>query len=77
MLSSSRARSPRWVDRYPSTWTRIDNAQKKETAKDRVEDQKAVDKALLATIKKEAHLTDYLRSTFTLRHSDRPHAMVF
>ncbi|ORY09692.1 60S ribosomal protein L6-B [Clohesyomyces aquaticus] len=51
--------------------------EKKETAKNRVEDQKTVDKALLATIKKEAHLIDYLSSTFTLRSSDRPHAMVF
>ncbi|KAF2263345.1 60S ribosomal protein L6-B [Lojkania enalia] len=51
--------------------------EKKEASKDRVEDQKAVDKALLATIKKEAHLVDYLSSTFSLRKSDRPHAMVF
>ncbi|KAF2129540.1 60S ribosomal protein-like protein L6 [Dothidotthia symphoricarpi CBS 119687] len=51
--------------------------EKKETAKDRVEDQKAVDKALLATIKKEAHLADYLGASFSLRSSDRPHQMVF
>jgi large subunit ribosomal protein L6e len=51
--------------------------QKKETSKDRVEDQKAVDKALLSTIKKEAHLFDYLNSSFSLRSSDRPHQMVF
>ncbi|KAF2451339.1 60S ribosomal protein L6-B [Karstenula rhodostoma CBS 690.94] len=51
--------------------------EKKETSKDRVADQKAVDKALLATIKKEAHLVDYLSSTFSLRSSDRPHAMAF
>ncbi|KAF1955697.1 60S ribosomal protein L6-B [Byssothecium circinans] len=51
--------------------------QKKETSKDRVEDQKAVDKALLANIKKEAHLVDYLSSSFSLRKTDRPHAMVF
>lgn len=50
---------------------------KKETAKDRVEDQKAVDKALLAALKKEAHLIDYLSATFSLRSTDRPHAMVF
>jgi len=42
-----------------------------------VEDQKAVDKALLANIKKEAHLIDYLGSSFSLRSTDRPHAMVF
>ncbi|KAF2205494.1 60S ribosomal protein L6-B [Delitschia confertaspora ATCC 74209] len=51
--------------------------EKKETSQDRVADQKAVDKALLATIKKEAHLVDYLSATFSLRKSDRPHAMVF
>ncbi|KAJ4989153.1 60s ribosomal protein l6 [Stagonosporopsis vannaccii] len=51
--------------------------QKKETSKDRVEDQKAVDKALLANIKKEAHLVDYLASSFSLRTSDRPHQMQF
>jgi len=51
--------------------------EKKEVSKDRVADQKAVDKALLAAIKKEAHLLDYMRSTFSLRSSDRPHAMVF
>ncbi|KAF2645396.1 60S ribosomal protein L6-B [Massarina eburnea CBS 473.64] len=54
-----------------------DKPQKKETSKDRVEDQKAVDKAILANIKKEAHLIDYLSSTFSLRKTDRPHAMVF
>ena len=51
--------------------------EKKETAKDRVEDQKKIDKALIATIKKEAHLIDYLSSSFSLRKTDRPHAMVF
>ncbi|OAL54429.1 60S ribosomal protein-like protein L6 [Pyrenochaeta sp. DS3sAY3a] len=51
--------------------------EKKETSKDRVADQKAVDKALLATIKKEAHLIDYLGASFSLRSSDRPHQMVF
>ncbi|KAH7116079.1 60S ribosomal protein-like protein L6 [Dendryphion nanum] len=51
--------------------------EKNEVAKDRVADQKAVDKALLATIKKEAHLSDYLASSFSLRSSDRPHLMVF
>ncbi|OAL04164.1 hypothetical protein IQ06DRAFT_215736 [Phaeosphaeriaceae sp. SRC1lsM3a] len=51
--------------------------EKKETSKDRIEDQKSVDKALLATIKKEAHLADYLSASFSLRSSDRPHQMVF
>ncbi|KAF2682050.1 60S ribosomal protein L6-B [Lentithecium fluviatile CBS 122367] len=51
--------------------------EKKETSKDRVADQKSIDKALIATIKKEAHLVDYLSSSFSLRKTDRPHAMVF
>ncbi|KAF2873734.1 60S ribosomal protein L6-B [Massariosphaeria phaeospora] len=51
--------------------------EKKETSKDRVDDQKSVDKALLATIKKEAHLIDYLSSNFSLNSSDRPHLMAF
>jgi large subunit ribosomal protein L6e len=42
-----------------------------------VEDQKSVDKSILAAITKEAHLVDYLSATFSLRKSDRPHAMVF
>ena len=49
--------------------------QKKEIGSDRANDQKAVDKALLATIKKEPHLMEYLGSTFSLRKGDRPHEM--
>lgn len=52
-------------------------AQKKEVGKDRAEDQKKVDKALLSSIKKEPMLQSYLASTFSLRHGDRPHEMVF
>ncbi|KAK4694407.1 large subunit ribosomal protein L6e, partial [Lecanoromycetidae sp. Uapishka_2] len=49
--------------------------EKKKPASGRVEDQKAVDKALLTTIKKEPHLIEYLASTFSLRKGDRPHEM--
>ena len=42
---------------------------------DRANDQKAVDKALLTTIKKEPHLMEYLGSAFSLRKGDRPHEM--
>lgn len=49
--------------------------QKKEISSDRANDQKAVDKALLASIKKEPHLMEYLGSTFSLRKGDRPHEM--
>ena len=52
-------------------------AQKKEVASQRAEDQKKVDKALLASIKKEPMLMSYLGSTFSLRKGDRPHEMVF
>lgn len=51
--------------------------QKKEVAGDRAEDQKKVDKALLATIKKEPLLQGYLSTNFSLRKGDRPHEMVF
>jgi len=51
--------------------------EKKEVSKDRADDQKKVDKALLATIKKEQMLSSYLASTFSLRKGDRPHEMVF
>lgn len=43
----------------------------------RVEDQKKVDKALLANIKKEPMLMSYLGSSFSLRKGDKPHEMVF
>jgi len=48
---------------------------KKKVTSARASDQKAVDKALLATIKKEPHLIEYLGSTFSLRKGDRPHEM--
>jgi len=51
--------------------------EKKETAKDRVADQKAIDKALLATLKKDADMIGYLSANFSLRTSDRPHQMTF
>jgi large subunit ribosomal protein L6e len=50
---------------------------KKEVSSVRAEDQKAVDKALLSTIKKDPLLQGYLSSTFSLRKGDRPHEMVF
>ncbi|QIX01742.1 hypothetical protein AMS68_007259 [Peltaster fructicola] len=51
--------------------------EKKEVNKTRAEDQKSVDKALLAAIKKEPFLSSYLASNFSLRTGDRPHEMVF
>lgn len=51
--------------------------QKKQIASERAEDQKAVDKALLTTIKKTPFLLSYLHSTFSLRNGDKPHEMVF
>ncbi|KAI4162054.1 MAG: hypothetical protein LQ342_004366 [Letrouitia transgressa] len=49
--------------------------EKKKVASARASDQKAVDKALLTNIKKEEHLLDYLRSSFSLRKGDKPHEM--
>ena len=41
-------------------------------------DQKAIDKALLATIKKaDAHMTSYLASSFSLRKGEKPHEMLW
>lgn len=51
--------------------------QKKQVASDRAEDQKAVDKALLANIKKIPMMLSYLHSSFSLRNGDRPHEMKF
>jgi len=51
--------------------------EKKKPSSSRAADQKAIDKALLATIKKESLLTAYLSSSFSLRKGDRPHEMVW
>ncbi|KAI9814414.1 MAG: hypothetical protein M1827_003270 [Pycnora praestabilis] len=49
--------------------------EKKKPSSARASDQKAVDKALLATIKKEPHLIQYLGSNFSLRKGEKPHLM--
>ncbi|KAH7396631.1 ribosomal protein L6e-domain-containing protein [Phaeosphaeria sp. MPI-PUGE-AT-0046c] len=51
--------------------------QKKDTDPQRIEDQKKVDKALMATIRKEPDLESYLGASFSLRGNERPHEMVF
>lgn len=51
--------------------------QKKQPSSSRAADQKAVDKAILSTIKKEPFLVSYLASTFSLRKGDRPHEMAW
>lgn len=50
---------------------------KKEVSADRLADQKTVDSALLAEIKKTPLLKQYLASTFTLKKGDRPHLLKF
>jgi large subunit ribosomal protein L6e len=45
--------------------------------KSRVVDQKTIDKAIVAAVKKQNMLESYLRSSFSLRHGQRPHEMVF
>jgi large subunit ribosomal protein L6e len=50
---------------------------KKEIDPQRIEDQKSVDKALMASIKRTPDLQDYLGASFSLRGSERPHEMVF
>jgi len=49
--------------------------QKKEVNSSRVADQKAIDKTLLANIKKVDMLASYLSSSFSLRKGDKPHEM--
>ena len=49
--------------------------QKKQPSSNRANDQKTVDKTLLANIKKEPYLVNYLSSSFSLRKGDRPHEM--
>lgn len=53
------------------------NPQAKKVASGRAEDQKSVDRAILANLKKEPFLISYLGSTFSLRKGDKPHEMVF
>ncbi|KAH0434390.1 60S ribosomal protein L6-B [Colletotrichum kahawae] len=51
--------------------------QKKEVNSSRAADQKAVDKALIASIKKVEFLPSYLASSFSLRKGDKPHEMTW
>ncbi|ROT37358.1 hypothetical protein SODALDRAFT_361063 [Sodiomyces alkalinus F11] len=48
---------------------------KKEVSSSRAADQKAIDKALLANIKKVDMLAAYLATSFSLRKGDKPHEM--
>jgi len=50
---------------------------KKETDPQRIEDQKKVDKAIMANIRKVPDLESYLGATFSLRGDEKPHEMVF
>lgn len=52
-----------------------EKAQKKELSSTRSADQKAIDKALIASIKKVDLLPSYLASSFSLRKGDKPHEM--
>ncbi|KAF2001921.1 hypothetical protein P154DRAFT_432032 [Amniculicola lignicola CBS 123094] len=52
-------------------------AQKKETDPQRIEDQKKIDKAIMANIRKVQDLEAYLSSSFSLRSGEKPHQMVF
>ena len=62
-------RGPGTLEARPNTF------QKKMPSSTRASDQKSVDKALIANIKKEAFLINYLASSFSLRKGDRPHEM--
>ncbi|KAL1980909.1 hypothetical protein VTN96DRAFT_3329 [Rasamsonia emersonii] len=49
--------------------------EKKKVTSARAADQKAIDQALLANIKKEQFLASYLATSFSLRNGDKPHEM--
>jgi len=51
--------------------------QKKKINSSRAADQKTIDKAVLANIKKVDMLASYLASSFSLRKGDKPHEMVW
>ncbi|QDS72521.1 hypothetical protein FKW77_000161 [Venturia effusa] len=51
--------------------------EKKELAAGRADDQKSIDKSIIAAIKKEPLLASYLKSSFSLRKGDKPHEMIF
>ncbi|OAR00802.1 hypothetical protein LLEC1_02706 [Akanthomyces lecanii] len=51
--------------------------QKKKINSSRAADQKAIDKALIASIKKVEMLPSYLASSFSLRQGDKPHEMAW
>ncbi|KAJ3488345.1 hypothetical protein NLG97_g6215 [Lecanicillium saksenae] len=51
--------------------------QKKQINSSRAADQKAIDKALIASIKKVEMLPSYLASSFSLRTGDKPHEMAW
>ncbi|CDS08209.1 hypothetical protein LRAMOSA02157 [Lichtheimia ramosa] len=57
----------------------LEGEQQKKAAlpESKIADQKAVDKALLESIKKTPFLTQYLASTFSLKKGQFPHAMKF
>ncbi|GAO14423.1 uncharacterized protein UV8b_02630 [Ustilaginoidea virens] len=54
-----------------------EKAEKKKINSSRAADQKAVDKALIANIKKVDMLASYLASSFSLRKGDKPHEMAW
>ncbi|KAI0022215.1 ribosomal protein L6e-domain-containing protein [Xylariomycetidae sp. FL0641] len=49
--------------------------QKKEVSSSRAADQKAIDKTVIASVKKVDMLASYLASSFSLRKGDKPHEM--
>ncbi|KAG5958997.1 hypothetical protein E4U57_001010 [Claviceps arundinis] len=54
-----------------------EKAEKKQINSSRAADQKAIDKALIANIKKVDMLASYLGSSFSLRKGDKPHEMAW
>ncbi|KAJ2994770.1 hypothetical protein NUW58_g1462 [Xylaria curta] len=62
-----------WIEQEQELMTTV--LQKKEISSSRAADQKTIDKALIANIKKVDQLASYLASSFSLRKGDKPHEM--
>ena len=51
--------------------------QERKPSEERVEDQKTVDEQILPEISKVPHLKKYMKTLFSLRQGQYPHAMKF
>ncbi|ODV80778.1 uncharacterized protein CANTADRAFT_20343 [Suhomyces tanzawaensis NRRL Y-17324] len=71
----AREKAPRFVRKTEEAFFKEEP--KKEIKAERVADQKTVDAALLAQIKKTPLLKQYLSASFSLKSGDKPHLLKF